>query len=458
MMDFCLTSDGVGSKKTACFITLGCKVNQYESDCMAAAFRAAGYRTADREDAGVHDIYVINSCTVTSTGDKKTRQLLHRCRRQNPNAVIALTGCFVQAFPERAKALSDWDVLCGNTARKELLRLVEQAMREKTKIVKIDSHERGERFEPMELPMAQHKTRAFVKIEDGCNRFCSYCIIPYARGRVRSKPIDELVAEIQKLIAAGYREIVLVGINLSSYGQDLGLRLIDAIEACCGVPGVRRVRLGSLEPELLTHADLERMAKLTQFCPQFHLALQSGSDGVLRRMNRHYDKKEYARIVSDIRDCFENPSITTDIMTGFPGETEEEHLESMEFAKEIALSQMHVFEYSPREGTPAAKLPQLSPDIKKRRTIEMLAVKKQNEANFMRTQLQTTAEVLLESHFTATATALRAEGYTRNYTPVVMDFPVDTDPDTLRGRILTVRLEELGLGHLIAVPMNEQDA
>ncbi len=448
-----------GLGKKACFITLGCKVNQYESDVMAAAFRKAGYQTVDREDkdVGVNDVYVINSCTVTSTGDKKTRQILHRCRRENPNAVIALTGCFVQAFPQRAEELSDWDVLCGNTARRELLELVERAALQKTRIVKIDRHERGEKFEDMELPMSQHKTRAFVKIEDGCNRFCSYCIIPYARGRVRSKPIDAIKAEIQKLADAGYREIVLVGINLSSYGQDLGLRLIDAVEACCNVPGVKRVRLGSLEPELLTHEDLARMAKLPQFCAQFHLALQSGSDGVLRRMNRHYDKKEYARIVNDIRDCFENPSVTTDIMTGFPGETEEEHRESMAFAKEIALSQMHVFEYSPREGTPAAKLPQLSPQIKKQRTLEMLAVKKENEANFLLTQLGKTAEVLLESHFTEAAGLLRAEGYTRNYTPVYVDFPADTDPNTLRGKIVTVRLNDIFMGHMVAASIEDQN-
>ncbi len=440
-----------------CFITLGCKVNSYESDLMQNQFAAAGYLCFDREDKGreAADIYVINSCTVTAMGDKKTRQLLHRCRRENPDAIIALTGCFVQAFPEKAKALTDWNILCGNTERKILLSLVEQYRVTKENIVRIDEHRKGETFEPMQVKSHAHHTRAFVKIQDGCNRFCSYCIIPYARGRVRSKSIGDLVGEVTALTLSGYREIVLVGINLSSYGQDLGLGLIDAIEACCGVPGVGRIRLGSLEPELLTHEDLTRMAAQKQFCPQFHLALQSGSDGVLKRMNRHYDKKEYKRIVDDIRDCFQNASITTDIMTGFPGETEEEHIESMAFAKEIALSQMHVFEYSPREGTPAAKLAQLPPAVKSRRTDEMLAVKKQNEQAFLQTQLDKEVEVLLESHFTVTPISLRAEGYTRNYTPVYIDFAPDADREALRGKLLRCKTVGIQNGHMIAKPIEE---
>ncbi len=443
------------TKGKVCLITLGCKVNQYESDAMARQFEKAGYLTTDRSDKalGQADIYIINSCTVTATGDKKTRQLLHRCRRENPNAIIALTGCFVQAFPDKAKELSDWDILCGNTERGNILSLVERFAQTKEPIVCVEAHQKGECFESMQVDAFAHKTRAFVKIEDGCNRFCSYCIIPYARGRVRSKPIDELIGEITTLTAAGYKEIVLVGINLSSYGQDIGLRLIDAIEACCRVPQVGRIRLGSLEPELLTHEDLERMAALEQFCPQFHLALQSGSDGVLQRMNRHYDKKEYRRIVEDIRDCFENASITTDIMTGFPGETEEEHTESMAFAKEIAFAQMHVFEYSPREGTPAAKLKQLSPQVKARRTDEMLLVKQENEQAFLSSQLGLTSEVLLESHFTVTPISLRAEGYTRNYTPVYVDFPPETSKDNLKGKQVLCKMTGITNGHMIAKPI-----
>ncbi len=443
--------------RQVCFVTLGCKVNLYESDLMAAQFAKVGYTCVDREDKPEKpsDVYIINSCTVTSTGDKKTRQILHRCRRENPNAVIALTGCFVQAFPDKAKELDGWDILCGNTQRKIMLPLVEQVLTAGGKIVQIDEHTNDEKFESLQIPFFAHKTRAFVKIEDGCNRFCSYCIIPYARGRVRSKPITELKTEVAQLAASGYQEIVLVGINLSSYGQDLGLRLIDAVEACCSLPGVKRVRLGSLEPELLTHQDLERMAALPQFCPQFHLSLQSGSDGVLKRMNRHYDKAEYARIVNDIRDCFENASITTDIMTGFPGETDEEHIESMQFAKDIKLSQMHVFEYSPREGTAAAKLPQLSPQIKAKRTDEMLTVKHENEQAFLETQVGTVGQVLLESHFIETPVSLRAEGYTCNYTPVYIDFSPDTDKDTLKGRILTCKLTGIANGHAIGVPVNE---
>ncbi len=423
---------------SVCLITLGCKVNQYESDLLAAQFAAGGFRVLDGEEKA--DIYVINSCTVTAVGDKKTRQILHRCRRENPAALIALTGCFVQAFPERAELLPEWDILCGNTRRRDLLRLVRRAMETGEKVVQVEAHLPNETFEPMQVPSFAHKTRAFVKIEDGCNRFCSYCIIPYARGRVRSKALSDLEHEVSALAAAGYREIVLIGINLSSYGMDIGLRLIDAVEACCRVPGVCRVRLGSLEPELLTHADLKRMAALPQFCPQFHLALQSGSDSVLKRMNRHYDTAEYLRIVQDIRDCFENPAITTDIMVGFPGETEEEHLQSIAFAKAVGFAQMHVFTYSAREGTPAAKLPQLDGQVKKARTTQMLACKAELEDAFLRSQIGKKAEIILESHVTAQGGSFYAEGYTRNYTPVYLKGESEKELAALRGRLLLVEL------------------
>ncbi len=447
------------AQASVCFITLGCKVNQYESNLMAAQFAAAGFRVFDREDkAGEKaDIYVINSCTVTATGDKKTRQILHRCRRENPDALIALTGCFVQASPQKAKLLPEWDVLCGNTQRKDLLRLIRLAIDTGEKVTQVDAHLSGEAFEPMQVSGFTHKTRAIVKIEDGCNRFCSYCVIPYARGRVRSKALPDLEREVKTLADAGYREIVLVGINLSSYGMDLGLRLIDAVESCCRIPGVSRVRLGSLEPELLTHADLVRMARLPQFCPQFHLSLQSGSDSVLKRMNRHYDTAEYLRIVQDIRDCFENPAITTDIMVGFPGETEEEHLQSIAFARTVGFAQMHVFTYSAREGTPAARMPQLDGQVKKARTGEMLACKAALEETFLQSQIGKRAEVLLESHITAQGETFCAEGYTRNYTPVYLTGESKEALAALRGKLLLVELAEGKDGRVAAKLISEKE-
>ena len=427
----------------AAFTTLGCKVNQYETQILQEKFAAAGIETAEKGERC--DICVINSCTVTSSGDKKTRQMLRRLKRQNPDAVMVLTGCYAQAFPQEAASLTEADVVTGTTNRSGVLDLVQAFLQTRQRIVQIIPHERGEAFEKMSATGFMERTRAFVKIQDGCDRYCTYCIIPYARGPVRSKTIEDMVEELKQLAKQGYREVVLVGINLPCYGKDLGLRLIDAVEAACAVEGISRVRLGSLEPELLTPPDLARLAAQPKFCPQFHLSLQSGCDKTLKAMNRHYDSAEYARIVADIRAAFPNPSITTDIMTGFPGESEEDYQQSEAFSVRMGFAKAHIFPYSVRQGTRAAKMPdQLTQKVKEERAARLIAATDETRRAFLQSQVGLVEEVLFET----TETPYGIEGYTANYTPVC----VQTDED-IRGQMRKVRitaaLNDQCLGELI---------
>lgn len=404
----------------AAFYTLGCKVNQYETQILQQYFSADGFDIVEPEDDA--DVYIVNSCTVTASGDKKSRQALRRFKRHNPAAVTVLTGCFPQAFPDAAEKIPEADVITGSYNRASVLGAVKECLATGQRVIRITPHQKGihrkdSTFEHMKATSMNERTRAFVKIQDGCDRFCSYCIIPTARGPVRSKPLDEIKDELTTLAANGYREVVLVGINLPCYGSDLGVRLLDAVELACSVPGIARVRLGSLEPELLTPPDIAKMASLPQFCPQFHLSLQSGCDETLKRMNRHYDTAEYRRIVENLREAFENPSITTDIMVGFAGETEEEFRKSLDFAKEIAFAKAHVFAYSIRPGTRAASMPgQLTNACKEARSAAMIAVTDETRKAFLESQIGRVEEVLFE---TSTADGMY-HGYTANYTPVAV--------------------------------------
>jgi len=394
------------------FATLGCKVNQYETENLCELFLSDGFDVVNLNEEA--DIYVVNSCTVTSTSDKKTLKVIRRLKKQNPAAKIVLTGCMPQAFPDDAMAIKEADVITGTHNRKALLDAVKKSLVTREKIVNIIPYERKEDFEKMSVKALRGRTRAFVKIEDGCERYCSYCIIPKARGPVRSKPLEDIRKELEALGENGYKEVVLVGINLSSYGKDMGLRLIDAVKVACEVEKIERIRLGSLEPELLSDDDLEEMSKLLKFCPQFHLALQSGCDKTLKAMNRHYDCKEFSRIVKKIREVFDNPSITTDIMVGFPGETEEDFNESVRFAEEIKFAKAHVFAYSPREGTVAAKKEQIPENIKEQRSRKMIDAVEKVRLEFLKSQIGMTQKVLLET----TKDNFGFEGFTKNYTPV----------------------------------------
>lgn len=411
-------------------ITLGCKVNQYESEAMLEALLRGGFQEAGPGEQA--DLVVVNSCTVTAQSDQKVRQALRRAKRENPGAVAVLTGCMPQAFPEEAAALEEADIVLGNARREDLLPRVLEYLSHKQRIVDIAPHQQGEAFERLSVSAFHGRTRAFLKIEDGCDRFCSYCIIPYARGRVRSKPLADIAAEVARLGEAGYREVVLTGINLPAYGKELGLHLCDAVEAACAAPGIRRVRLGSLEPEQLTPPVIARMAAQEKLCPQFHLSLQSGCDETLRRMNRHYTTGEYRHIVQDLRRAFPGCAITTDIMVGFAGETEEEFEQSLAFAREIAFAKAHVFAYSRRPGTRAYDMPGQVPNrVKEERSRRMLQAAGETQRAFLQAQVGRVEEVLFEQR---RAQGLW-EGYTPNYTPVLLPSGQD-----LSGRLLRVEL------------------
>ncbi len=423
-------------------ITLGCKVNQYETQAMLNQLLQGGFSACQTgEDA---DIILLNSCTVTSTSDHKVKQTLHKARREHPHAVIVLTGCMPQAFPELAEDLTDADIVLGNSNRSSLLPHILQYLSTRQRIIDIVPHQTKEKFESMSVENFYERTRAFIKIQDGCNRFCSYCIIPYARGRVRSKPLDDLIAEVTQLAEKGYKEIVLTGINLSAFGQDINLHLCDAVEAVCAINGIERVRLGSLEPEQLSEDVIIRLSKQQKLCPQFHLSLQSGCDETLKRMNRHYTTEEYRTIVQNLRNAFDNAAITTDIMVGFPGETEEEFMQSLEFAKEISFSKVHVFAYSQRPGTKACNAPnQITKKVKETRSKQMTHVTNQTKQAFLNQQCGTIQDVLVEREISTNL----YEGYTANYTPV--QFHSDKN---LCGQLVAVHITKANENDCYGIP------
>lgn len=379
------------------FHTHGCKVNQYESHAMRYILEQAGYQTTEFDpDAPSPDVLVINSCTVTGESDRKLRQFLRRCRRLVPNGVLVLTGCMPQAYPDKAAALPEADIVLGNAARQDILPQLENYLAHRERIVDIPDHSRT--YEQLKIDDFQGRTRAFIKIQDGCNRFCSYCIIPYARGRVRSRNPEEIRAELECLAAKGYKEVVLVGINLTAYGQDNGLTIADAVDAACSVEGIERVRLGSLEPDFITDETIARLKAQPKLCPQFHLALQSGCNATLKRMNRHYTTEEYADLCNRLRLHFPDCALTTDIMVGFPGETDEEFAESCHFANQIGFSRVHVFAYSRRPGTKADRLPdQIDNSKKGQRSKTMMAICRNTAEEYADKYVGKTVQILLET-------------------------------------------------------------
>ena len=403
------------------FYTLGCKVNQTETGALAQLFEENGYTVVPGGEAA--DVYVVNSCTVTNFGDQKSRKWLRRAKRENPGAVTVLTGCYPQAFPQEAAAIAEADVVTGSGNRRAILRDVQRVLDgEAERVVDIRPHEKGERFE--ELPMdkfAEH-TRAFVKVEDGCNRQCAYCVIPRARGPVRSRSEQSILQELHRLTAAGYKEIVLTAISLPSYGADTGTSLVELVEKAAAVPGVERLRLGSLDPDMLHEDDIRRLAKVKNLCPQFHLSLQSGCDKTLRAMRRPYTTAQYAAIAARLREAFgpENVSFTTDVIVGFPGETEEDFAQSMAFVTAQHFLKVHVFPYSRRAGTPAYDFPEQVPEHEKearsRRMTAAVEAVRAEEATRMQGR---TATVLLETPLSATLFS----GYTPQYLPVLVSAP-----------------------------------
>ena len=304
----------------AAFYTLGCKVNQAESEYMAELLQKAGFEIVNPNDEA--DYYIVNSCTVTATADQKTRQSVRRFKRKHPNSTVILTGCMPQAFPKDAEKLEQADIVLGNKNDNDILDLINKHAAQKNRIIRLSEHQNGEKFAPCSVRAFGGRVRAFVKIEDGCDRFCSYCIIPKSRGRVRSKPLEDLKQEVTDLAANGIKEVVLVGINLSAYGKGTDFNIADAVETCAGVNGISRIRLGSLEPDHITDSIISRLSTVHKFCPQFHISLQSGCNKTLKNMNRHYTAEEYEELCNKLRAAFKDCSLTTDVMVGFHEETE----------------------------------------------------------------------------------------------------------------------------------------
>ena len=397
-------------KKTVSVLTLGCKVNQYESESMIEQFQTAGFALSEGDFA---DYYVINTCTVTSISDRKSRQFMRRARKANPEAVIAVVGCYSQVSPEQVEAISEVNVVLGTHEKKDILKYLEAAT-STSKIVQVGEIMKTKVYDEMSIEDTVDKTRVFMKIQDGCNQFCSYCIIPYARGPIRSRDPKNVISEANVLAAKGFKEIVLTGIHLSSYGKEIeGTSLIEIIESLNDIDGLERIRLGSLEPKIITDDFVERLSKLNKFCAHFHLSLQSGSDTVLNRMNRRYDTKEYYNAVELIHEKLKDASFTTDIIVGFPGETEKEFAETCEFVKKVEFSKVHIFKYSPREGTKAAVMKeQVHGEIKTNRSHKLQEVCSSVENNYLNKLLGRSMKVLFEEVVDGCFEGL-TEGYIR---------------------------------------------
>ena len=429
----------------AAYHTLGCKVNQYDTEAMRELFEQAGYETVPFEAEA--DVYVINTCTVTGVGDKKSLQMIRRCAREHPASGIIVTGCLAQRSPEKVK-LPGVRLILGTQRRGEVVELYEAAVREDVQRVAVDSL-KAARFESLAITSLSEHVRAYMKIQEGCNRYCSYCIIPYVRGPIRSRAIADIRAEAERLAAAGYREIVLTGIHLTSYGQDLrdGTQLTDAIRAVHEVPGIRRIRLGSLEPVIVTEAFVRELEAMPKVCRQFHLALQSGSDAILARMRRRYTAAEFLAACDLLRSAFPDCALTTDIVTGFPGETQEDFEETERVCAAVGFSRMHVFPYSEREGTAAATMDGALPRaVREARAVQLIRLGKQLEEHALRVFAGRAVEILVERTENGVST-----GYTGAY--MRASLPGDYREGTLVG----ARVTGIQQGGLLCEPLDKQE-
>ncbi len=403
--------------RKAALHNLGCKVNAYETEAMQEMLEQNGYEIVPFAEGA--DVYVINTCTVTNMADRKSRQMLHRARKMNPNAVVVAAGCYVQA--QGAKADDCIDIIIGNNKKKDLIAILDEhfaKIEEKEPQVELIDIAHTHEYEEMRVSRQAEHTRANVKVQDGCNQFCSYCIIPYARGRVRSRKMEDVLAEVQTLAANGYQEIVLTGIHLSSYGIDTGENLLELIRAVHHVDGILRIRLGSLEPRIITREFAEGIAALPKMCPHFHLSLQSGCNATLKRMNRRYTAEEYYEKCELLREVFDHPALTTDVIVGFPGETEEEFRESKAFLEKVNFYETHIFKYSRRQGTKAAEMKDQVPEpVKTERSNELIALGKANKKAFEDRLIGQTVEVLMEEQIQRDGETWQI-GHTREYVKV----------------------------------------
>ena len=394
---------------------LGCKVNAYETEAMQELLEQHGYEIVPFKEGA--DVYIINTCTVTNMADRKSRQMLHRARKMNPGAVVVACGCYVQA--KRDEIDDCIDIVVGNNRKKDIIEILSEheAMQEGVQKELVDINNINE-YEELRLSQTAEHTRAYIKVQDGCNQFCSYCIIPYARGRVRSRSHDSVIREVEELARNGYKEVVLTGIHLSSYGVDTGDDLLSLILSIHEIEGIRRIRLGSLEPRIITEEFAKTIAGLPKMCPHFHLSLQSGCDATLKRMNRHYTSEEYYEKCVLLRKYFDNPALTTDVIVGFPGETEEEFAHSKAFIDKVDFYETHVFKYSKRAGTRAAQMEEQVPEsVKAVRSNELLELTRRKQASYEEALVGTTQEVLMEEEMICQGEIYQV-GHTKEYVKI----------------------------------------
>ena len=419
---------------------LGCKVNAYETEAVQQMMEECGYEIVPFQEYA--DIYIINTCSVTNMADRKSRQMLHRAKKQNPDAVVVAMGCYVQTAAEEIKKDTAVDIVIGNNKKHELPELLKKYMEERNgkdrmqpELAVIDINEKGQEYEELFLKKTAEHTRAFIKVQDGCNQFCSYCIIPYARGRVRSRKTEDVLREVEHLAGQGYKEVVLTGIHLSSFGVDTGDTLLHLIEEVHKVDGIARIRLGSLEPRIITEEFAKRISKLEKLCPHFHLSLQSGCDATLKRMNRRYDTEEYANKCDVLRKYFKHPAITTDVIVGFPGETDEEFETTRKFLEKVHFYEMHIFKYSKRKGTKAAVMKEQVPEeVKTKRSSILLELEKKMSEEFREDYLGKTEEALLEEELELDGVRYFT-GYTKEYVKVVVPAKNQRANTLVHGRI-----------------------
>ncbi|MCR5402710.1 MAG: tRNA (N(6)-L-threonylcarbamoyladenosine(37)-C(2))-methylthiotransferase MtaB [Butyrivibrio sp.] len=427
------------------FHNLGCKVNSYEMDVMAEKLKSAGCITVPFHEKA--DVYIINTCTVTNIADRKSRQMLHRARKENPGAVVVAVGCYVETGLEGVKKDDCIDLAIGNNKKSEIVEILDEFLsarddeRDKTIFGRsVTDINHTKEYEDMHLSELPEHTRAYIKVQDGCNQFCSYCVIPYARGRVRSREQGDVLDEVKALSDKGCREVVITGIHVGSYGLDRGKQeLIDLIERIDGIAGIERIRLGSIEPRLITLENVERLSRIKKLCPHFHLSLQSGSDSVLKRMNRHYTAEEFKNSVELLRNAFDRPAITTDVIVGFPGETDEEFEECRKFVSDIAFYEMHVFKYSPRKGTVAAGMPDQLTDRQKSQRSDLLLTQTAKDSYLYRQSFMGESLNVLWEDQEQHGDKSYLVGHTERYVRVAAELKEDSDNNPLSGEITTVK-------------------
>ena len=429
--------------KRAAIVTLGCKVNQYETDAMYGMLKEAGVTMVDPKEAA--DIYIVNTCSVTNMAERKSRQMLHKAKKNNPDSIVVAAGCYVQTSEKEVLNDLSVDIVIGNDRKHDLVRLLEEYSLDSVNDTVDDINDGKHDFEELFIDQTKEHTRAFIKVQDGCNQFCSYCIIPYARGRVRSRRFENVIAEVERLAANGFKEVVLTGIHLSSYGVDFeeATGLLELIQAVNAVKGIERIRLGSLEPKIVTEHFASELSKLDKICPHFHLSLQSGCDETLKRMNRKYTTKEYERGCELLRKYFVHPAITTDVIVGFPGETEEEFEQTKAYLEHIHFYEMHIFKYSKRKGTRAAVMPdQIDEQIKAARSEKLIALGHDMSKEFRKFYIGKNEEVLFEEK-AVIGDKEYFVGYTKEYVKVAKKTDENLENQIVSGRISGMLTDEI---------------